>query len=90
MNILIYFLIFVFKVTENTLSTLRIIVVANRKKILGSILQGTTALVWVFSTGLVVKDVLKDPLKVLAFTLGSLIGSYIGSLIEEKITKKHN
>lgn len=90
MNILIYFIIFIFKVTENTLSTLRIIVVANGKKLLGSILQGVIALIWVFSTGLVVVDVLSDPFKVVSFTLGSLIGSYIGSLIEEKIAMGTN
>ena len=90
MNIFIYFLIFIFKVTENTLSTLRIIVVSNGRKLLGSILQGVIALVWVFSTGLVVVDVLKDPFKVISFTLGSLVGSYIGSLIEEKIAMGTN
>ena len=81
----IYFLIFIFKVFENTLSTLRIIVVANGRKLLGSILQGIIALVWVFSVSFVVVDVLKDPFKVIAFAFGSLAGSYIGSLIEEKI-----
>ena len=86
----ISFLIFVFKVLENTLSTLRIIVVANGRKLLGSILQGVIALVWAFSTGLVVVDVLKDPFKVVSFTLGSLVGSYIGSLIEEKIAMGTN
>lgn len=90
MNIFIYFLIFVFKVLENTLSTLRIIVVANGRKLLGSILQGIIALVWAFSTGLVVVDVLHDPFKVVSFTLGSLVGSYIGSLIEEKIAMGTN
>lgn len=90
MNLFIYLIIFIFKVTENTLSTLRIIVVANGKKLLGAILQGLIALVWAFSTGLVVVDVLKDPLKVVAFTLGSLIGSYVGSLIEEKIAMGTN
>lgn len=90
MNIFIYFIIFIFKVLENTLSTLRIIVVANGKKLLGALLQGIIALVWAFSTGLVVVDVLSDPFKVIAFTLGSLIGSYIGSLIEEKIAMGTN
>lgn len=85
MNILIYFLIFTFKVIENTLSTLRIIVVANGKKILGSILQGIVSIVWVISTSLVVINIQKDPLKILAFTSGALIGSYIGSIIEEKL-----
>lgn len=86
----IYFLIFIFKVLENTLSTLRIIVVANGRKLLGSILQGVIALVWAFSTRLVVVDVLKDSFKVVSFTLGSLVGSYIGSLIEEKIAMGTN
>lgn len=90
MNMFIYFLIFIFKVLENTLSTLRIIVVANGRKLLGSILQGIIALVWAFSTGLVVVDVLHDPFKVVSFTLGSLVGSYIGSLIEEKIAMGTN
>lgn len=85
MNILIYFLIFTFKVIENTLSTLRIIVVANGKKILGSILQGIVSIIWVISTSLVVINIQKDPLKILAFTSGALIGSYIGSIIEEKL-----
>lgn len=85
MNILIYFLIFAFKVIENTLSTLRIIVVANGKKIIGAILQGIISIVWVISTSLVVINIQKDPLKILAFTSGALIGSYIGSIIEEKL-----
>ena len=85
MNILIYFLIFTFKVIENTLSTLRIIVVANGKKIIGAILQGIVSIVWVISTRLVVINIQKDPLKILAFTSGALIGSYIGSIIEEKL-----
>lgn len=86
----IYFLIFIFKVLENTLSTLRIIVVANGRKLLGALLQGVIALVWAFSTSLVVIDVLKDPFKIVSFTFGSLVGSYIGSLIEEKIAMGTN
>ena len=85
MKILIYILIFTFKVIENTLSTLRIIVVSNGTKILGAILQGIVSIVWVISTSLVVVNIAKDPLKVIAFTLGALIGSYIGSIIEEKL-----
>lgn len=85
MKAFIYLIIFISKITENALSTLRIILIANGKKILGAILQGLIALVWTFSTGLVVINVLEDPIKIIAFTLGSLIGSYIGSIIEEKL-----
>lgn len=85
-----YLIIFIFKIVENSLSTLRIIVVANNKKLLGAILQGIISLIWIFSTGLVVINIQKDPLKIIAFTSGSIIGSYIGSIIEEKIENKTN
>ena len=85
MKILTYILIFIFKIIENTLSTLRIILIANGKKLLGAILQGIVSIVWVISTSLVVINIQKDPLKIISFTLGALIGSYIGSIIEEKL-----
>ena len=87
---ILYFLIFFSKIIENTLSTLRIIVVANGKKKLGAILQGIVALVWIFVTGVVIVDIGKDPIKVIFFCLGTIIGSYLGSIIEEKISIRNN
>lgn len=85
MNIGLYFLIFISKVIENGLSTLRLIVVANGKKVLGAFLQFAISLVWILVTGIVVNNLLEDPLKIIFFALGSLVGSYMGSIIEEKI-----
>lgn len=85
MHILLYFTIFISKVIENSLATLRLIVVANGKKLMGAVLQFCIALVWVVVTGMVVVDITKDPLKILFFALGSFVGSYIGSLIEQKL-----
>ena len=85
MNILIYIFIFISKIIENALATLRLIVVANGKKIMGAILQFCIALIWVLVTGTVVVNLNKDPLKIIFFCIGSLVGSYIGSLIEEKM-----
>ena len=82
---LIYAMIFICKIIEDALSTLRIIVVSNGKKVLGAILQFVIALIWVFVTGTVIINLQDDPWKVLFFALGSLVGSYIGSYIEEKI-----
>ena len=87
---ILYFLIFFSKIIENTLSTLRIILVANGRKKLGAVLQGIVALVWIFVTGAVIIDVGKDPIKVLFFCLGTIIGSYLGSLLEEKIALGDN
>lgn len=85
MNFTMYFFIFILKVIENTLGTLRLIVVANGKKWFGAILQGIIAIIWVLSAGIVIININDDPLKIVFFALGSLIGSYIGSLIEERI-----
>jgi len=84
-QIILYVVIFVSKVIENALGTLRLIVVANGKKGLGALLQGLIALVWVLVTGTVVVDVLEDPMKIIAFALGSLAGSWLGSYLEEKL-----
>ena len=81
----LYFLIFISKVIELCLSTLRLIVVANGKKLFGAILQFIIALVWVLVTGIVVTNITSDPIKIIFFALGSLVGSYIGSILEEKI-----
>lgn len=86
----LYLMIFFSKVIENALATLRLIVVANGKKLLGAFLQLLVALVWVLVTGVVVVGIKEDPLKIVFFVLGSFVGSYIGSLIEEKMALGSN
>lgn len=87
---MIYILIFLSKVLESALSTLRLIIVANGKKLLGAILQMFITLVWVITTSVVIIDITKDYFKAIAFILGASIGSYIGSLIEEYIAMGNN
>ena len=70
------------------LSTVRIIVIAKNKKILGAILNGLISLVWIFSTSMVISNINKNIHKIISFCLGAIIGSYLGSIIENKITKK--
>lgn len=85
-----YFFIFISKITENALGTLRLILVANGKKILGAILQFLIALVWVYTTGAVLNNIKEDFFKVVVFAVGSFVGSYVGSIIEEKIALGSN
>ena len=82
---LIYTGIFVFKIIEEALRTLRIIVVSNGKKKLGAILQFFIALIWIIVTGSVITGVKEDMWKIFFYALGSLIGSYIGSELEGRI-----
>ena len=87
---LIYVAIFLCKIIENAVGTLRLIVVANGKKKLGALLQGIVALVWIFGTGIVVVNINKDIFKIVIFVVGSIAGSYLGSIIEEKIALGSN
>lgn len=87
---LTYIFIFISKIIENALATLRLIVVANGKKGLGAILQLLISLIWVLVTGAVVTNLTKDFLKVIFFILGSLVGSYVGGILEEKLAMGHS
>ena len=87
---LLYIIIFLSKVIENAVGTLRLIVVANGKKILGAILQGIIAIIWICVTGVVVTNIMENPFKIVAFALGSIVGSYLGSILEEKIALGNN
>ena len=85
MNIFVYIAIFVFKIIEDALATLRLIVVSNGKKKLGAILQFVVTLIWIILTGSVLMGLQKDIFKAIAFAFGSLFGSYLGSFLEEKM-----
>lgn len=84
----IYILVFICKIIENTMSTLRIIILSKGRKKLGAILQGVVAIVWIFSARIIILNINEDLLKLIAFVTGSMIGSYIGSVIEEKLLIK--
>lgn len=87
---MIYLLIFLAKVIEISLGTLRMIVVANGKKWIGAFLQLAIALVWIFSTGAVLIGINEDWLKIGVFAIGSFVGSYVGCYIEEKLAMGSN
>ena len=80
---MIYLLIFILKLLENMISTLRIIIISNGKKVLGSILLFIVSIIWIVSSGITIINI--NLIGILAFSVGSLVGSYIGSILEEKI-----
>ncbi len=85
---MIYLFIFICKILENSIATLRLIIVSNGKKIEGAILNFILSFIWIISTSLVVLN--NNIYKILIFAIGSLIGSYIGSILEEKIALGNN
>lgn len=81
---MIYLIIFLAKLIENALTTLRIILLANSKKFIGAILTLVISLIWLLSVSFIVVD-LDDSLKIATFAIGSGVGSFIGSIIEERM-----
>ena len=81
----LYFLIFILKVIENAIGTLRMIFVSNGRKYFAALLQLLCSLIWAISTSMVVINILEEPLKVIFFALGCSFGSYLGSILEEKL-----
>lgn len=79
-----YLLIFIMKVIENALATLRVIIVSNGKKLIGAILSLLMSIIWVISTSLVVQN-FTNLFSIVAFSLGCFAGSYLGSLMEGKL-----
>lgn len=75
---MVYIIIFILKILENALGTLRLIIVSNGKKVEGAVLNFLLSVVWVISTSMVVID--NNIYKILVFAFGSLIGSYVGSV----------
>lgn len=90
MHPFIYLAIFVLKLLENALGTVRMIVAMNGKKMLGAILQFLIGIVWVASASLAITNVMSDPFKVLAFAIGSAVGSYVGCAVENKLAMGEN
>ena len=83
-----YLIIFNLKIIENSLATLRLILVSNGKKWLGAFLLFTTSIIWIVSSHIAIIDI--NISMVLIFSVGSLLGSYIGSILEEKMAIGNN
>ncbi len=85
MNIWPYVLILVAKTLEVSLSTLRIMLINRRERVIGSILSFAEILLWVFVASNVLADVKTEPIKGLLYAAGFTLGNFFGSKIEERL-----
>lgn len=75
--------IFVAKVVEVTLTTLRLILVNRGFRSLGTAIALVEIIIWVTVASQVLQDI--NALKGLVYALGFALGVYVGSLVEEKL-----
>ncbi len=77
-------LIFVAEVCVVTISTVRIIFLSQRQKVLAMVIGIFEVSIWLFAIGKVMQN-LSDPFCSIAFATGFAIGNYLGVVIEQKL-----
>lgn len=80
-----YLFIFVGKITEVSLATLRLVLINRGERVKGSILAFVEILIWIAVTGTVLTGFQDDILRVIIFAIAFSLGNYMGSWIEEKL-----
>ncbi|MCF7925404.1 MAG: DUF5698 domain-containing protein [Candidatus Izimaplasma sp.] len=80
--IVLYFLIFIIKVFEVSISTLRIVLITKDERLKGSIIAFFEVVLWLLIITAVLKDITEDPFKVVVYALGFAVGNYLGSWLE--------
>lgn len=80
---MLYIFIFLAKIIEVSLTTLRTVLITRGEKIYASIIGFVEVIIWLIVVGNVLDNIQDDPLKVFVYALGFAAGNYFGSLIEE-------
>lgn len=81
----IYFVIFLGKILEVTLSTLRNVLINRGERKIGSFIAFFEILVWLFITGTVLNGFQEDFIRVIVFAFAFAFGNYLGSWLEGKL-----
>ncbi len=80
--ILLYLLIFVVKVFEVSLATLRIVLITKDERVKGAFIGFFEVIIWVLVVSAVLNNITDDPFKVVVYALGFAVGNYLGSRLE--------
>lgn len=81
----IYLIIFIAKVVEVSLMTLRTVLVTKGEKVYGSLIGIVEISIWIVLTSTVLSGLKDDPFKMVVYAAGFAVGIYLGSTIEEKL-----
>jgi uncharacterized protein YebE (UPF0316 family) len=76
------FLIFISKIIEVTVSTLRLILISKGYRREGTILSFVEIVLWTFVASRVIMGIAEAPIKGIVYSIGFSIGVYLGSRIE--------
>lgn len=79
---LIYILIFVAKLVEVSLATLRVVLINRGEKVKGALIGFFEALIWLMVVSNVLSTITEDPVKVVVYCVAFALGNFMGVIIE--------
>ncbi|NEZ47051.1 DUF2179 domain-containing protein [Clostridium niameyense] len=80
-----YIFIFVAKILEVSLMTIRTVLITRGEKLYGSIIGFIEVTIWLYVTSSVLSGIKDDPIRMVVYALGFTCGNYLGCVIEEKL-----
>lgn len=81
----LYAFIFVGKMVEVTIDTLRIMFIGKGKRMAGAVLGFVCVFLWIVLVNSVLTDISKDPLKVIVYCVAYACGIYLGTTLEGQL-----
>jgi len=81
----VYIAIFVAKLLEVAIATVRVVLTARGNRLAASLLSAIEITIWLVVTSTVLLGLSEDPLMAVAFGLAFVAGIYLGILIEDKL-----
>jgi uncharacterized protein YebE (UPF0316 family) len=82
---MIYIIIFLAKLLEVAIATVRMVLTARGNRVAASLLAAVEITIWIIVTSTVLLGLSEDPLRAVAFGLAFVVGIYIGIVVEDKI-----
>ena len=80
-----YLLIFLARVADVSLGTLRLMLVFRGQRLLGSLVGLFEVTIYILALGFVVQRLHQQPLNLVFYALGFATGSYLGGVMEERL-----
>jgi len=82
---MIYFLIFVAKLLEVALMTIRLVLTTKGNRVIASLIAAVEITIWIVVTSTVLLGLSEDPFLAVALGLAFVVGTYFGIFIEDKL-----
>ncbi|ROR22329.1 uncharacterized protein YebE (UPF0316 family) [Mobilisporobacter senegalensis] len=84
-SVFIYLFIFLGKILEVTVATVRVVLINRGEREKGAVIAFFEILLWLFITGTVLAGFQEDIIRVIVFAIAFAVGNYLGSWLEEKL-----